>query len=251
MMLRLIDKKTISDCITHATESNIKTTNSHHHIDMGDEESQWKDVWNLYDTERTGKVKKADFLDCVRVCTRRYPISALQEKTKAIADSVSYETFFDFMMEPYTGPTAADLLMSLKAFDGKETGELTVAQLQSLLTTMGDKLDLSLVKPILDLMPQNAGKVKISELVPFLTPPIPTAKPDVDELLRELVREEALKMNFAEGEPEISSEVNEEFDQRNAAASNSGKSQKSASSRSSKNGDQPTGLDSAGDSDGD
>jgi hypothetical protein len=104
-----------------------------------------------------------------------------------------------------------------KISNGKESGELTVTQIQTLLTTMGDKLDINSVKPILDAMPQNAGKVKISDLVTFLTPPVPTAKPDVDELLKDLVREEAQKMNFAEGEPEISDEVNEEFARRKAA----------------------------------
>jgi Ca2+-binding EF-hand superfamily protein len=194
---------------------------------MGDEESRWKDVWNLYDTERTGKVKKEDFLDCVRVCTRRYPLSVLTEKTKALGATVSYEAFFDFMMEPYTGPNAEDLDRALKAFDGKETGELTVMQIQTLLTTMGDKLNLNDVKPILDVLPQVAGKVKIAELVKFLTPPVPTAKPDVDELLRELVREEAAKMNFAEGEPEISSEIDAEFDARAARSQKSGRSKDS------------------------
>lgn len=183
---------------------------------MGDEESQWKDVWNLYDIDRSGKIKKEEFLDCVRVCTRRYPMSKLQEKCKDYGDAVSYETFFDFMMQPYDGPGPEDLEIALKAFDGKESGELTITQIQTLLTTMGDKLDINSVKPILDAMPQNAGKVKISELVTFLTPPVPTAKPDVDELLKDLVREEAAKMNFAEGEPEISDEVNEEFDRRKA-----------------------------------
>lgn len=182
-----------------------------------DEESQWKDVWNLYDTDRSGKIKKDEFLDCVRVCTRRYPLSVLEAKTKDLGATVSYETFFDFMMQPYTGPNAQDLENALKAFDGKEVGELTVTQIQTLLTTMGDKLNLNDVKPILDVMPQNAGKVRISDLVTFLTPPVPTAKPDVDELLKELVREEAAKMNFSEGEPEISSEVNDEFDRRAAA----------------------------------
>lgn len=185
---------------------------------MGDEEAKWKDVWNLYDTERTGKIKKEDFLDCVRVCTRRYPMSVLQQKTKDMGAAVSYESFFDFMMEPYTGPNQQDLLNALKAFDGKEVGELTVAQISMLLTQMGDKLNPADVKPIMDLMPQNGGKVKISDLVQFLTPPVPTAKPDIDELLRELVREEAAKMNFADGEPEISDEINEEFDRRKAEA---------------------------------
>lgn len=184
---------------------------------MGDEESQWKDVWNLYDTDRSGKIKKEEFLDCVRVCTRRYPQSVLDEKTKNLGATVSYEAFFDFMMEPYTGPQAIDLTNALKAFDGKESGDLTVTQLQTLLTSMGDKLSLADIKPILDIMPQSGGKVKISDLVVFLTPPVPTAKPDVDELLKELVREEAAKMNFAEGEPEISDEVNEEFERRAAA----------------------------------
>jgi Ca2+-binding EF-hand superfamily protein len=76
---------------------------------MGDEESQWKDVWNLYDTDRTGKVKKEEFMDCVRVCTRRYPLSVLQEKCKDYGDTISYETFFDFMMRPYDGPGREDL----------------------------------------------------------------------------------------------------------------------------------------------
>ena len=198
---------------------------------MADEESQWKDVWNLYDTERSGKVSKEAFLDCVRICTRRYPMSVLAEKTKSLGTTVSYEAFFDFMCEPYSGPTPEDLDHALKAFDGKESGELTIAQITTLLTTMGDKLDLGAIKPVLDAMPQNAGKVRIAELVKFLTPPVPTAKPDIDELLRELIREEAAKMNFSEGEPEISQEVNDEFERRKRDAADGADGSRAAAAK--------------------
>jgi hypothetical protein len=103
------------------------------------------------------------------------------------------------MSEPYTGPTAGDLENALRAFDGKESGALSITTIQTLLTTMGDKLALADIKPVLDALPHTNGQVDINELVQFLTPPIPTAKPDVDELLRELIREEAKKMNFSSG----------------------------------------------------
>jgi Ca2+-binding EF-hand superfamily protein len=166
-----------------------------------DDEAQWKDVWKLYDLDKDDKVTRADFLSAVRVCGRRYTNDQMNDKTKNFGDIISYDTFFGFMCDPYTGPTPDDLRNALRAFDGKDCGELTVAQIQSMLTTMGDKLTLDEVKPVLDAMPAQNEKISIDALVTFLTPPVPNSNPNVPELMRELMREEAAKAGLPLYEP--------------------------------------------------
>jgi Ca2+-binding EF-hand superfamily protein len=161
---------------------------------MEDEsENKWKEVWKLYDLDKDDKVTREEFYAAVRVCGRRYTQEQMTEKTKNFGNTISYDTFFGFMCDPYTGPTPDDLKNALRAFDGKDSGELTIAQLQALLTTMGDKLPLETVKPLLDSVPQHNGRVAIAALAEFLTPPIPNANPNVPELMRELMREETAK----------------------------------------------------------
>lgn len=160
-------------------------------------EKQWKEVWELFDLDKDGKVNKADFAAAVRVCGRRYTNEQMADKMKNFGDSISYDTYFGFLCDPYTGPTIKDLKNALRAFDGKDSGELTTVQIQSLLTTMGDKIPLETVRPVLDAMPQTHGKVPLDELAEFLTPPIPSTTPNVPELMKELMREEAAKAGLA------------------------------------------------------
>jgi Ca2+-binding EF-hand superfamily protein len=161
---------------------------------MEDEnEQKWKEVWKLYDLDKDDKLSRADFYAAVRVCGRRYTNDQLADKTKSFGEVISYDTFFGFMCDPYTGPTPDDLRNALRAFDGKDCGEITTAQLSSMLTTMGDKMTPEQIKPIMDAVPANQGKVGIPELVDFLTPPIPNANPNVPELMKELMREELNK----------------------------------------------------------
>ena len=160
-------------------------------------EHKWKEVWKLYDLDKDDKLSRSDFYACVRVCGRRYPQEQMNDKTKNFGDLISYDTFFGFMCDPYTGPSPDDLKNALRAFDGKDCGEMTTAQLQSLLTTMGDKLSLDTVKPLMDAVPNTNGKIRIDQLVEFLTPPIPTANPNVPELMKELMREETQKAGLA------------------------------------------------------
>lgn len=185
---------------------------------MDDHEKKWKDVFNLYDLDKDGKIDKSDFIAAVRVCGHRYTMEQMTEKMKNFGEQVSYDTFFGFLSDPYTGPTAEDLKNALRAFDGKDCGELSVAQIQSLLTTMGDKLPMSEAQPLLDAMPNNAGKVSIAQLVEFLNPPIPSTNPNVPELMKELMKEEAGKAGLALYEmpaPKVVAEVQQESKPRN------------------------------------
>lgn len=162
-----------------------------------DSEAQWKEIFNLYDTDKDGKISKTDFMSAVRVLGRRHTVEQMNDKVKNFGELVSYDTFFGFMCDPYTGPTKDDLKNALRAFDGKDTGELTVQQIQSLLTTMGDKIALSDVQVVLDALPHTQGRVSIERLVEFLTPPVPSSKPNVPELMKELMREEAAKVGLS------------------------------------------------------
>ena len=171
-----------------------------------EDEKKWKEVWNLYDLDKDGKVDKSDFVAAVRVCGHRYTAEQMADKMKNYGDQVSYDTFYGFLCDPYTGPTAADLRNALRAFDGKDCGELSAAQIQSLLTTMGDKLSAAEAQPLLDSLPHTGGRVNIEQLVEFLTPPIPSANPDVPALMKELMKEEAAKAGLALYQPSATTE---------------------------------------------
>lgn len=166
-------------------------------MSVEDSEAQWKEVFGLYDLDKDGKLSKAEFMAAVRVLGRRHTIDQMNDKVKNFGELISYDTFFGFMCDPYTGPTKDDLKNALRAFDGKDSGELTLPQLQSLLTTMGDKLPLAEIQPVLDAVPNVQGRVRIADLVEFLTPPVPSSKPNVPELMKELMREECAKAGLA------------------------------------------------------
>ena len=158
------------------------------------DEAQWKSVWQLYDEEKKGVIAKQDFASALRVLGRRYTLDQMAKVTQRLSDQVDYETFIGILGDPYDGPTPDDLLHALRAFDGKDSGDLTMTQIESILTTMGDKLTVDEAKGILETLPNDKGKVKITTLVQHMTPPIPSAKPNIPELLKELMREEWAKI---------------------------------------------------------
>jgi Ca2+-binding EF-hand superfamily protein len=160
------------------------------------EEQQWKEVWNLYDLDHDSKITKSEFLSAVRVCGRRYTAEQMADKTKAFGDVVSYDTYFGFLCDPYSGPKPDDLKNALRAFDGNDCGSLTPAQVQSLLTSMGDKMTNAEVKPLIDALPVTNGRCDIDRLCALLTPPVPSTKPNIPELMKELMREESEKADL-------------------------------------------------------
>jgi Ca2+-binding EF-hand superfamily protein len=160
-------------------------------------EAQWKDVFNIYDTDKDGKISKADFISAVRVLGRRYTKTQMDDKMKAFGDPIHWDHFYGFMCDPYTGPTPDDLTNALKAFDGKDSGELTVAQLSSLLTTMGDRMKHEDVAALLENMQQSQGRATIADIREHFTPPVPSTTPDIAALMKEVMREEVRKANMA------------------------------------------------------
>lgn len=157
---------------------------------LSEKEKQWKDVWTLYDSDKDGKITKDEFISAVRVLGHRYTQAQMEEKTRNIGKIVDWESYFGFLCDPYTGPTKDDLINALRAFDGKDSGELTVAQITSMLTTMGDKMSAEEAGIVVKNLPAVHGKVKIDDLIAYLTPAVPSTNPNIEEILREVMREE-------------------------------------------------------------
>eukprot|EP00759_Apiculatamorpha_spiralis_P053993 PhF_6_TR6729/c0_g1_i1/m.9739/K02183/CALM; calmodulin len=158
-------------------------------------ELEWRAMWDLFDTSKTNSLPKADFIRVSRILGRRYTDEQFAEKTKSMAANVGYEDFLIFMRTAYTGPTESDLLNALKAFDGKETGELTTAQLQAILTTMGEKMSSEDAAKVMESIHFSAsGKLSIEDIAKGLNPPPPSAKPNIEELMQSIIREELAKM---------------------------------------------------------
>lgn len=157
---------------------------------LSDKEKQWKDVWSLYDSDKDGKITKGEFMSAVRVLGRRYTQAQMDEKMRNFGNVIDWESYFGFLCDPYTGPTKDDLVNALRAFDGKDCGELTVAQIQSMLTTMGDKMGADEAGIIVKNLPAAHGKVRIDDLIAYLTPAVPSTNPNIAEILVEVMREE-------------------------------------------------------------
>jgi Ca2+-binding EF-hand superfamily protein len=189
------------------------------------DEAQWKSVWQLYDEEKKGTVSKQNFASALRVLGHRYTLEQMNKITSKLLDQIDYETYIGVLGDPYDGPTTDDLLHALRAFDGKDSGELTVSQIESILTTMGDKIPAEDAKAILEMLPNDKGKVKIPQLVHFLTPPIPSAKPNIPELLKDLMREEWAKIAEEQKQLDTMEDVRCVDSQESTATDESGRSE--------------------------
>eukprot|EP01061_Rhynchopus_euleeides_P035299 TRINITY_DN59474_c0_g1_i1.p1 TRINITY_DN59474_c0_g1~~TRINITY_DN59474_c0_g1_i1.p1 ORF type:complete len:166 (+),score=54.67 TRINITY_DN59474_c0_g1_i1:117-614(+) len=160
---------------------------------MGDE-TQWVEIWDLFDSKKAGSVSKTDFLSCVRALGRRYTEKDMNEKTASLGETVTKDQFLAFMREPYTGPTLDDLRAALQAFDGKDCGALPVSQINMMLKGMGDKLTDEEAQVILDALPQDNGQVNIENMIQTLNPPLPSTTPNMEELRAEVEAEVAAEL---------------------------------------------------------
>ncbi|KAJ9448605.1 Calmodulin [Diplonema papillatum] len=150
-------------------------------------EAEWKETWYLFDEKRSGQVSKSDFIHIVRSLGRKYTEVEIQEKTSHLGDVVKLEEFVKFMSEPYEGPTEQDLLTALQAFDGNETGYLKHSEIVSLLTTLGEKMSEAEVKQLMaEVKTDDQGRVSIAEFAKYLTEPVPTMTPNIEELQKQL-----------------------------------------------------------------
>jgi Ca2+-binding EF-hand superfamily protein len=165
------------------------------------DEEKAKDVWAIFDTDKDGLITKQEFIAAIRVLGRRYTIDQMERVTRGLPPQVDYETFVGILQDPYDGPTIEDLRNALRAFDGKGNGEITFTQMESLLTTMGDKLNEEDCRVVMEGLPSNGtGKAStIDQLMSYFNPPVPSMKPNIPDLLRDLMKEELQKQSIACG----------------------------------------------------
>ena len=182
-----------------------------------DQESKWKSVFKLYETG-SNTLTRDDFIAAVRVCGHCYTNTQLEEKLKMLGKDqkeYTYETFYGFLSDQYTGPTHIDLMKALQAFDVAETGELSEQQLRQLLTTMGDKMDKDDAEILLRAAREFCGSAEtkknfsINDFHKFLTPETPNFDPDGPELMKQLIKEEAAKAGLKQPTYTESSTVEE------------------------------------------
>eukprot|EP01065_Artemidia_motanka_P052584 TRINITY_DN9542_c0_g1_i1.p2 TRINITY_DN9542_c0_g1~~TRINITY_DN9542_c0_g1_i1.p2 ORF type:complete len:159 (+),score=66.74 TRINITY_DN9542_c0_g1_i1:70-546(+) len=154
---------------------------------MGDE-AKWKETWYLFDEKKTGQVQRADFCHIVRSLGRKYTEAEMQEKTKELGQTVTIDQFIEFMRRPHDDvPTKDDLLTALQAFDGTETGFLKRSEIESLLTTLGEKMSEAEVKQLMQEVKTDAeGRVEIQAFANYLCEPVPSMTPNIEELQRQL-----------------------------------------------------------------
>ena len=157
-------------------------------------ESEWKDVWKIYDLDKDGIITKTDFESAIRVLGRRYTVAQMEEKLKKVPAKIDFDTFLEFLHEPYDGPTRENLETALRAFDGRDIGALAKGDIQSMMMGMGDKLTDAELQVVMAHVPTNSsGQVPIDAFVEYLNPPVPSTKPNIPQLMKELLTEELAK----------------------------------------------------------
>lgn len=150
-------------------------------------QKEWTDTWNLFDEKKTGAVSRTDFKHIVRSLGRKYTEAEFADYMKDMDDPVRYEAFVEFMKKPYSGPNEDDLKTALQAFDGTDSGMIRVAELTTLLTTLGEKMPEAEVKQLLAEVKVDAeGRVSIEEFAKFLCTPVPSMTPNIAELQKQL-----------------------------------------------------------------
>lgn len=162
-------------------------------------EAEWKEVWKIYDLDKDGIITKEDFVSAIRVLGRRYTLEQMEEKLKKVHARVDFDTFIEFLHEPYDGPTKDDLKTALQAFDGRDAGALGKMDVSAMLTSMGDKLNEAEMKIVMGGLPLNAqGVITIDALADYFTPPVPSTKPNVPQIIRDLMLEELRRRELEE-----------------------------------------------------
>jgi Ca2+-binding EF-hand superfamily protein len=161
------------------------------------EEAQWLEVWKLYDADKDDRLTKAELISALRVLGRRYTAEQMNRVTRNVTtNSVDYDTYVGILGDLYDGPTLDDLANAFRAFDGKDCGYFTPAQILSMLTSMGDKLTEDEAAAVMEGLPVTNGKIEIPRLMHHFCPPVPSAKPNIPELMKEIMKEELLKRDL-------------------------------------------------------
>eukprot|EP00457_Paulinella_chromatophora_P016742 gb/GEZN01017606.1/.p1 GENE.gb/GEZN01017606.1/~~gb/GEZN01017606.1/.p1 ORF type:complete len:146 (+),score=29.91 gb/GEZN01017606.1/:139-576(+) len=128
-------------------------------------------AFDLYDQKKTGKVTQEDFIKLLRAMGK----TPNESEAKDIASKAKEFTFPKFVeaVEAPSDPITADqLLNGFKVCDENQTGSISLEELKTMLTTMGDKLSGEEVDEMLKGVKQNGGKVNIQEYVKFMTTPV-------------------------------------------------------------------------------
>lgn len=154
---------------------------------MSVDEKEWRETFYLFDERKTDKVAKDDFVHIIRALGRKHTEAEVKDITGKMGDQVSMQEFLDFMRKPYDGPTEADLLTALQAFDGQDSGYLRQSELVNLLTTLGEKMTEQEVQQIMkEVKVDQEGKIFIQDFAKFLCTPVPSMVPNINELQRQL-----------------------------------------------------------------
>ncbi|KPI83734.1 calmodulin-like protein [Leptomonas seymouri] len=148
---------------------------------------EWTSTWNLFDERHTGSVSHTDLKHILRSLGRRYTEAEFNDLLRPLPNPAPFDAFVKLMQQPYTGPTEEDLITALRAFDVGDSGSLKLAELITLLTTLGEKMPQADVRQLLAEVPTDEkGRVRIDELATYLCTPVPTTTPDIVELQRQL-----------------------------------------------------------------
>eukprot|EP01001_Neometanema_parovale_P000682 NODE_10763_length_577_cov_104.955947_g10486_i0.p1 GENE.NODE_10763_length_577_cov_104.955947_g10486_i0~~NODE_10763_length_577_cov_104.955947_g10486_i0.p1 ORF type:complete len:159 (+),score=40.19 NODE_10763_length_577_cov_104.955947_g10486_i0:80-556(+) len=152
-------------------------------------EQLWTDTWNMFDGERSGKISKEDFMHAFRACGQKPSQKEAEEILAGVSDPATFDEFKAAMGKGPVGPSEADLINSLNAFDGTDSGFLKKSDIHQMLTQLGEPLEDGQVDTMwafVGAAVDGEGKIDIKAFAAALQKDVPPKIPDMEELAKEM-----------------------------------------------------------------
>jgi len=149
-------------------------------------EALWRKNFDLMAGDKAA-VNKDEFIILCRACGQLMTPQQAEEVMGNIGAKSTYDDFASQMRKGTFGPSGEELLDSLLAFDGNESGFLNKREIINLLTSLGDPMTMEEASKVFVKfdVPED-GSVKIREFRDYLMNPVPLITPDMAELLRDI-----------------------------------------------------------------
>jgi Ca2+-binding EF-hand superfamily protein len=149
-------------------------------------EALWRKNFDLMAGDKGG-VNKDEFIILCRACGQLMTPQQAEEVMGGIGGKSTYDDFASQMRKGTFGPSPDELLDSLLAFDGNESGFLNKREIINLLTSLGDPMSMEDAGKVFTKfdVPED-GSVKIREFRDYLINPVPLITPNMAELLKDI-----------------------------------------------------------------
>lgn len=135
-------------------------------------EDEWARVFKLHDARYEHTLPKEEIMHCARSCGILMTNGQLKVALQSFPERMTYPMFVEAMRKLQNdAPKEKELLNALRAFDTRETGDLSRTDVAGMLTMMNDKITSVELERVLRGLTFSHGddRVKIDALFQHLT----------------------------------------------------------------------------------